>query len=134
MYSIVSLYFPFNGVRQCCLRCWAIYTSTSVLPTSVYALSIVSIGVIYTPIVTLSIALTSVSIVIYTNAYTSVTSIVITVIPSSGAFDGNPYAFWENIDVFRFSLKVRIFWEYAANTLDPPLRASTSHGLLRYAL
>ena len=112
----------------------SIYTPYTSTPTSVYALSIVSIGVIYT----LSNALTSVSIgvsiVIYTCAYTSVTSIVIVVIPSSGAFDGNPYAFWENNGVFCFWRMVRIFLENAANAIDPPLRASISHGLLRYAL
>ena len=112
----------------------SIYTPSSVLSTSVYALSIVSIGVIYTPYVFYTSVSIAVSIVIYTNAYTSVTSIVITVYKVSAPFEENPYAFWENNGVFCFSLMVRIFWENAANTLDPPLRASTSHGLLKYAL
>ena len=133
-YSIVSLYFPFNGVRQCCLRCWAIYTPYTSIPTSVYALSIVSIGVIYTLIIFYTSVSYTLSTSVTTVTYTSDPIAVIVVIPSSGAFVGNPYAFWENNGVFCFCRMVRIFLEYAANAIDPPLRASISHGLLRYAL
>ena len=109
----------------------SIYTSTSVFTTSDNALSIVSIGVIYTPYVIYTSVSYTLSTSVTTNAYTSVNVTSITVIPSSGAFVENPYAFWENSAVFRLCQVVRIFREYAANAIDPPLRASTSHGLLK---
>ena len=108
----------------------SIYTPYTSIPTSDNALSIVSIGVIYTLIVIYTSVSYTLSTSVYTVTYTSVTSIVITVYKVSAAFCENPYAFWENNGVFCFSLMVRIFCEYAANTLDPPLRASTSHGRL----
>ena len=123
--------FPLFGVCQECLRCYVIYTPIYTSTTRVSSLSIVSIGVIYTLIVIYTSVSYTLSTSVTTVTYTSVTSIVIVVIPSSGAFVENPYAFWENTALFAFWRKVRIFLEYAANAIDPPLRASTSHGLLR---
>jgi hypothetical protein len=89
---------------------YSIYTSTSTVTTiTPYSMCVTLSALIFN--VTTS---TSVSYVI-------VTTSVITGYTSSGAFCANTGTFWEFLNVF-------IFLRNADTTIDPPLRASCSHG------
>ncbi len=91
---------------------YSIYTST----TGVTTLTPYSISVLFSSLIYRSIVVTSVSTSI-------VTTVNVTAYTSSGAFCEKTGAFWVFLIVF-------IFCKNADTTIDPPLRASFSHGLL----